>query len=86
MSKINLPLLTSEVMLHEAFANTSKAQIDSALRHIFQTIADHIANGDEVAIPGFGKFYKFKSSVTDSVKPKFKAAKAFVTSTSENKA
>lgn len=81
MSKINLPILTSEVMLHEAFANTSKAQIDSALRHIFQTIADHVANGDEVAIPGFGKWYKFKSSVTDSVKPKFKAAKAFVDAT-----
>lgn len=78
MARINLPTLTSEIMLHEAFANTSKSQIDSALRHIFQTITDHIAAGDEVAIPAFGKFYKFTSSVTDSVKPKFKASKNFV--------
>lgn len=76
MSKINLPILTSEVMLHEAFANTSKAQIDSAIRHIFQTIADHVANGDEVAIPGFGKFVNFVRA-NETHAPKFRPAKAF---------
>ena len=64
MARINLPTLTSEIMLHEAFANTSKSQIDSALRHIFQTITDHVVAGDEVAIPAFGKFSKFVSSST----------------------
>ncbi len=76
MARINLPTLTSEIMLHEAFANTSKSQIDSALRHIFQTITDHIAAGDEVAIPAFGKFVNFVRA-NETHAPKFRPSKAF---------
>lgn len=77
MARINLPTLTSEIMLHDAFANTSKAQVEAVLRFTFDTIANHVVAGDEIAIPGFGKFEKFTSSVTEKSKPKFKGAKAF---------
>lgn len=77
MARINLPALTSEIMLHDAFANTSKAQVEAVLRFTFDTIANHVVAGDEVALPGFGKFERFESSVTGSIKPKFRPAKKF---------
>lgn len=77
MARINLPTLTSEIMLHDAFANTSKAQVEAVLRFTFDTIANHVTAGDEVAIPGFGKFSKFVSSTTERAKPKFQGAKAW---------
>jgi nucleoid DNA-binding protein len=77
MARINLPTLTSEIMLHDAFANTSKAQVEAVLRFTFDTIANHVTAGDEVAIPSIGKFSKFTSSVTEKSKPKFSAAKAW---------
>lgn len=75
--RINLPALTSEIMLHDAFQNATKAQVESVLRFILDTIADHVVAGDEVALPGFGKFERFQSSVTGSIKPKFRPAKKF---------
>ena len=77
MARINLPALTSEIMLHDAFANSSKAQVEAVLRFTFDTIANHVIAGDEVALPGFGKFSKFTSSTTERSKPKFQGAKAF---------
>ena len=76
MARINLPTLTSEIMLHDAFANTSKAQVEAVLRFTFDTIANHVVAGDEVALPGFGKFSLFESSATGRKKAKFTNAKA----------
>ena len=77
MARINIPTLSSELALHEAFTNTSKAQVESVLRHLLTTIADHVVSGDEIALAGFGTFKPFTSSTSGKKKPKFTAAKAF---------
>ena len=76
MARINLPALTNEVMLHDAFAYNTKSQVEDVLRHILSTITNHVVAGDEVALPGFGKFEQFQRANGVKV-PKFRAAKAF---------
>lgn len=77
MARKNIKDLTNEVMLHEAFADVSKTKVEEALRMVFDTIQSNIVAGNDVAIPGFGKFSKFTSTVTEKSKPKFVGAKAF---------
>lgn len=76
MARINLKTLTETVMLHDAFENASKAKVEDAIRHIFDTILQATVNNDEVAIPSIGKFSKFTSAATGKSKLKFSGAKA----------
>ena len=55
----------------------TKAEAGRILEFITETITAQVAEGNDVNIAGFGKFYKFTSSTTGKVKPKFNAAKAF---------
>ena len=76
MARINIKSLTDEIALHDAFANTSKSQIEDVLRTVFSTITNHVVANNEVAIPGFGKFSLFESSTTNRKKLKYSQAKA----------
>lgn len=77
MSKrINKPLLVEDIMLHNVFADASKAQITDFVEFFFDKISSHVVAGNEVFIPGFGKFENF--TLSNGVHtPKFRPAKAF---------
>lgn len=75
-NRLNIKDLTNEIMLHTAFENASKAQVEDVLRTILSTITTRVAAGDAVALPGFGKFENFERS--NGVKtPKFRPSKQF---------
>ena len=73
----NLDKLTEQVMLHDTFANTSKAKVKDTLRFIFDTIIENTTADIETKIPGFGKFTKFTSSTSGKSSPKFRPSKTF---------
>lgn len=75
-NRLNIKDLTNEVMLHEAFAEVSKAKVEDALRTIFATIQSKVEAGDAVAIPGFGKFENFTRS-NGAKTPKFRPSSTF---------
>ena len=74
MPRINKTALVEEVMLHDAFESTTKSQVTQFIEDFFDIIAKHVAEGDEVAISGFGKFEKYRKQ-DGSFKPKFTAFK-----------
>lgn len=47
------------------------------LEDFLDLIQSEVVNGGEVSIPGFGKFSKFTSPVTEKSKPKFTAFARF---------
>ena len=76
MARINLTSLTNEIGLHEALTDVRKAKTEDLLRAIFAFIKDHVIAGDDVAIPGFGKFENFERQ--NGVKtPKFRPSTTF---------
>lgn len=75
---INKQALVNELMLQDIFANQSKTKVTEFVEDFFDLIANHVIAGNEVSIPGFGKFYKYTSTVdATKVTPKFKAFKDF---------
>jgi len=79
--RINKPALVEEIMLHDVFADASKAQITDFVEFFFDKISSHVVAGNEVVIPGFGKFESFTRSNGVNT-PKFRPAKAFKDSVS----
>ena len=76
MSKINKPALVEELYLMTIFENASKSQVTQFIENFFDIIAAHVTNGDEVTIPGFGKFERYTKQ-DGTYKPKFTAFKDF---------
>lgn len=76
MARYNKLALVEDLSLQEVFTEASKKQVTELVEDIFQIIADKVVAGDEVVIPGFGKFEKYQR--TNGVyKPKFTAYKQF---------
>ena len=71
MARINKKVIVEELALQDFFAEAPKYKIEQFVEDFFQSLADKVIAGDEVAIPGFGKFAKFTTSTTGKHKPKF---------------
>ena len=76
MATINKPALVEEISLYDVFENASKKDITLFVEAFFDLIAGKVVQGDEVSIPGFGKFSKFQKQ-DGTFKPKFAAFKEF---------
>lgn len=77
MSRINKKALAEELALQDVFAELPKYKVEQFVEDFFSLLSTRVIAGDEVAIPGFGKFSKFTSSTSGRHKPKFTPAKAF---------
>ena len=53
-------------------ANISKKQAETELAFIFDTLAEALAQGDSVAIPGFGKFSVSMRKARTGINPQTK--------------
>lgn len=76
MARINKPALVEEIMLFDIFENASKTQITAFVEDFFELLANKVIEGNEVTIPGFGSFTKYKKQ-DGTFKPKFTAYKQF---------
>ena len=76
MATINKPALVEEISLYYVFANASKKDITRFVEAFFDLIAGKVVQGDEVSIPGFGKFSRFTKQ-DGTFKPKFTAFTSF---------
>lgn len=81
MARISKTDIINKLALHEVFADQPKTKIKAFVEDFFADIVNEVTSGNEVAIAGFGKFYKFEKTKdgkkTGEFTPKFKAAKAF---------
>jgi len=68
--------LVNELQLQDIFSGQPKYKIQEFVEDFFQNITDKVANGDSVAIPGFGKFENYERQ-NGTKTPKFRPAKAF---------
>jgi nucleoid DNA-binding protein len=76
MATINKVELINRLALQDIFADKSKKQIKEFIEDFFATIAEEVVAGNDVKIPGFGKFENFTRS--NGVKtPKFRPASQF---------
>ena len=92
--KMNIDQLALEVA---AMTNLSQHKAKEVAREIFNMIAENVADGHEVNVPGFGKFGRHQSKARTGrnpktgeaidlpakVKPKFTPAKDYRTIVSE---
>lgn len=76
MARITKDTIVAELQLQDAFVDVPKYKVKEFVEDFFQSIIDKVANGDSVAIAGFGKFEPFTRS-NGVVTPKFRPAKAF---------
>ena len=76
MARYNKQSLVDELLLHDIFADVSKAKTTQFVEDLLQMIQDHVVAGDEVTFGGFGKFEKYTRQ-NGTVKPKFTAFKDF---------
>lgn len=72
MARINKAALVEEILLQDVFESATKKQVTQFVDDFFQTIANHVIAGDDVAITGFGKFSKY-TKLDGTFKPKFEA-------------
>jgi nucleoid DNA-binding protein len=72
MARINRKALAETLETYDVFADTTTYKIEQFVDDFFGIISAHVVNGDDVAIPGFGKFEKYKRQ-NGSFKPKFTA-------------
>lgn len=72
MTRINKPLLVEELLLQDIFAEATKGKVTEFVEDFFNLIAKHVVAGNEVAIPGFGKFERYTKQ-DGTFKPKFTA-------------
>jgi len=81
MARLNKQSLVDDLSLHRAFESTPKSQVAEVVDYIFELITDHVANGDDVTIAGFGKFQKTERTKNGepigSFRPKLVTYKAF---------
>lgn len=76
MARINREALVEQIMLHDVFEQATKSQITDFVNFFFDNIQEQVAAGNEVAIPGFGKFQKYQRT-NGEYKPKFSAFAEF---------
>ena len=76
MARINKRALVEEIMLHDVFENATKTQITAFIEDFFNILADKVIEGNELAIPNFGKFERYKK-LDGTFKPKFTPYKDF---------
>ncbi|MHB8098109.1 MAG: HU family DNA-binding protein [Sulfuricurvum sp.] len=76
MARINKAALVEEILLQDVFESATKKQVTQFVDDFFQTIANHVIAGDDVAITGFGKFEKYTKQ-DGTFKPKFSAFTEF---------
>lgn len=58
--RINKTLLAADLGLNEILANKTKKELEQLVEDFFELIATHIAESNEVSIPGFGKFERYE--------------------------
>jgi len=68
--------LVEDLQLQDLFADASKKATTEFVEDFFQLMADKVAEGTEVSIPRFGKFYPYTLK-SGKVVPKFVAFKEF---------
>lgn len=76
MATINKKELVSRLQLMDAFANATKTATTQFVEDFFNLIASEVVAGNDVSIPGFGKFEAYEKQ-DGSLKPKFTAFTAF---------
>lgn len=76
MARINKPALVEELMLHNVFENATKTQVTAFIEDFFKLLADKVIEGNELAIPNFGKFERYEKQ-DGTFKPKFTPYTAF---------
>lgn len=76
MARINKPALVEELMPHNVFENATKAQVTTFIEDFFKLLADKVIEGNEIAIPNFGKFERYEKQ-DGTFKPKFTPGKGF---------
>lgn len=74
---MNKPELISQLQQTDLLKTASKTAIAEFLDTFCTIIVNEVANGADVSIPGFGKFYQFTSSTSGKKSPKFAAFKDF---------
>lgn len=74
--KLNKAQIVEQLMLQDIFANASKKAVTEFVEDFFIMIQDNVSQGNEVTIPGFGKFEKFERQNGTKV-PKFRPFSAF---------
>ena len=74
--RLNKQALVEQLMLQDIFANATKKAVTEFVEDFFGIIETNVVAGNEVAIPGFGKFEKFTRQ-NGVHTPKFRPAKAF---------
>lgn len=77
MTKLNKQLMVEQLMLQDIFANATKKAVTEFVEDFFDMIKTNVIAGNEVSIPGFGKFYKYaktkEGKLTGAFTPKFSA-------------
>lgn len=76
MTRYTKATLVEDLQLQDLFADASKKAITEFVEDFFQLIADKVAEGAEVSIPRFGRFYSYTLK-SGKVVPKFIAFKEF---------
>lgn len=80
--------LVNDLLLHDAFADRSKKFVTEFVEDFFDSLALKVVAGDEVAIPGFGKFSKYQGTTDGKLngkfRPKFSAFTEFRNAVSSN--
>jgi len=70
MARINKKALAETLETYDVFVTSPKYKIEQFIEDFFDIISAHVVNGDEVAIPGFGKFERYTKQ-DGTFKPKF---------------
>jgi DNA-binding protein HU-beta len=68
--KVNIDVLAIEVAGVTLNGKLTKAEAKEVVRDIFFTIAENVAEGHEVNVPGFGKFRRKESKERTGRNPK----------------
>jgi len=72
MARYNKTSLIEDLQLQAIFADATKKDITEFAEDFFNLLVRKVAAGDEVSIPGFGKFEQYEL-VSGVIKPKFTA-------------
>ena len=82
MARYNKDSFVEDLSLQDVFENASKKRPTEFVEDFFSNIMTRVAEGDEVTIPGFGKFEKY-TLASGRVKPKFTAFTDFKAAVNE---
>lgn len=68
--------LVDDLLVQDIFANATKRAVTEFVEDLFLSLTERVAEGYEISIPGFGKFFT-KTLASDKIVPKFIAFKDF---------